>query len=80
MCGRLYTYIVYIQSVHREGLLHAQNILPADIGISRQTEGHSFGDNVISESVSVTSAIEDSTVLCSVFYDSCESMSNQPAL
>jgi hypothetical protein len=33
------------------GLLDVQNILSADIGISRQTEGHSFGDHLISESV-----------------------------
>jgi hypothetical protein len=49
--------------------------------ISRQTEGHSFGDHLIIESVSVTpsSVIEASIVLCSVSYDSSESMSNQPA-
>jgi hypothetical protein len=45
-----------------------QNILSADTGISRQTEGHSFGDHLISKSVSVTPSnmIEASTVLCSV--------------
>jgi hypothetical protein len=61
-------YIVYIESVHFAGLLHAQNILTADNGISQQTEGHSFGDHLISESVSVTpsSVIEASIVLCSV--------------
>jgi hypothetical protein len=47
-----------------------QNILSADAGISRQTEGHSFGDHLISESVSVTQSsmiTEASTVLCSLF-------------
>jgi hypothetical protein len=55
-------------SVHIAGLLDFQNILWADTGISRQTEGHSFGDHLISESVSVTpsSMIEASTELCSV--------------
>jgi hypothetical protein len=45
-----------------------QNILSADIGISRQTEGHSLGDHLISGSVSVTSSsvTEASIVLCSV--------------
>jgi hypothetical protein len=40
----------------------------ADTGITRQTEGHSFGDHLISQSVSVTqsSLIEVSIVLCSV--------------
>jgi hypothetical protein len=66
-------------SVHCAGLLDVQNILSADTGMSRQTEGHSFGDHLISETVSVTptSVIEASLVLCS---DSCELMSNQPAL
>jgi hypothetical protein len=55
-------------SVHCAGLLDVQNILSADIGISRQTEGYSFGDHLISETVSVkpSSVIEASTVLCSV--------------
>jgi hypothetical protein len=50
------------------GLLDVQNILSADTGIFRQTEGHSFGDHLISDSVSVTpaSVIEASIVLCSV--------------
>jgi hypothetical protein len=50
-------------------LLDVQNILSADTGIFRQTEGHSFGDHLISKSVSVTpsSVIEASIVLCSVF-------------
>jgi hypothetical protein len=57
-----------IQNVHCAGLLEVQNILLADTGISQQTEAHSFGDHLISESVSVTpsSATEASTVLCSV--------------
>jgi hypothetical protein len=48
-------------SVNCAGLLDVPNI-------SRQTEGHSFGDHLISESVSVTpsSVIEASVVLCSV--------------
>jgi hypothetical protein len=53
---------------HCVGLLDVQNILSADTGIFRQTEGHSFGDHLISESVSVTpsSVIEASIMLCSV--------------
>jgi hypothetical protein len=45
-----------------------QNILSAGTVIYRQTEGHLFGDHLISESVSVTpsSVIEASIVLCSV--------------
>jgi hypothetical protein len=40
----------------------------ADTGISRKTESHSFGDHLISESVSVTRSrvTEASVVLCSV--------------
>jgi hypothetical protein len=54
--------------VHCAGLLDVQNILSADTDISRQTGGHSFGDHLISESVSVTpwSVIEAYVVLCSV--------------
>jgi hypothetical protein len=39
-----------------------------DTGISRQTEGNSFGDHLISGSISVTpsSVIEAYIVLCSV--------------
>jgi hypothetical protein len=39
-----------------------------DSGISRQTEGYSFGDHLISESVSVMpqSVIEACIALCSV--------------
>jgi hypothetical protein len=53
---------IHIQSDHCAGLLDAQNILSADTDISRQTEGHSFGDLLISESVSVmpSSVIEAS--------------------
>jgi hypothetical protein len=45
-----------------------QNILTADTGIFRQTWSHSFGDHLISGSVSVTPSgvIEASIVLCSV--------------
>jgi hypothetical protein len=57
-----------IQRVHCAGLLDAQNISSADTGISRQTESHSFGDHLISGSVSITpsSVIKVSIVLCSV--------------
>jgi hypothetical protein len=51
-----------IQGVHFAGLLDVQNILSADTGISRQTEGHSFGNHLITPS----SVIEASIVLCSV--------------
>jgi hypothetical protein len=45
-----------------------EHIIGRHCGISRQTEGHSFGDHLISESVSATpsSVIEASVVLCSV--------------
>jgi hypothetical protein len=36
-----------LQSVHFAGSLDAQNILLADTGISRKTEGHLFGDHLI---------------------------------
>jgi hypothetical protein len=51
-----------------QGLLEVQNMLSADTGISRQTEGHLFGDHLNNESVSVmpSSVIEASIVLCSV--------------
>jgi hypothetical protein len=57
-----------LYSVHRAGLLDVQNMLSADTGIPWRTEGHSFGDKLICESVSVTpsSVTEASTVLCSV--------------
>jgi hypothetical protein len=57
-----------IQDVHFAGLLDVQNILMADTGIFRQTEGHSFSDHLVSGSVSVTpsSVIKASIVLCSV--------------
>jgi hypothetical protein len=59
---------VHIQSVHFARLLGVQNILSADSAISRQTEVHSFGYHLISGSVSVTpsSVIKASTVLCSL--------------
>jgi hypothetical protein len=49
-------------------LIRRPEHLTADTGISRQTDGHSFGDHLSSESVSVTpsSVIEASIVLCSV--------------
>jgi hypothetical protein len=57
-----------IWGVHFAGLLCVQNILYAETGISQQTEGHLFCNHLISESVSVTpsSVIEASIVLCSV--------------
>jgi hypothetical protein len=57
-----------LYGVHFAGLLDVQNILSTDIGIFRQTEGHSFGDHLISESISVTpsSEIQTSIVFCSV--------------
>jgi hypothetical protein len=61
--------IIYdVQGVHCAGLLDVHDILSADTGISRQTQDHSFGDHLSSESVSVTpsSVIEASIVLCSV--------------
>jgi hypothetical protein len=66
---KLHQFLIeQVYSVHCAGLLDIQNILSADTGISRQTESHSFGDHLISESVSVTpsSVIEASIVLCSV--------------
>jgi hypothetical protein len=66
--------------IYTEGwLIRFQNILSADTATSWQTEGNSFGDHLISDSLSVmpTSVIEASIVLC--LYDSCESVSNQPA-
>jgi hypothetical protein len=58
---------VYI-GVHFAGLLDAKNILSTGPVISLQAEGHSFGDHLISGSVSDTpsSVIEASIVLCSV--------------
>jgi hypothetical protein len=57
-----------ILGVHFAGSLDVQNILSADTGICRQTEGHSFGDDLVSGSVNVTpsSVIEPSIVLCYV--------------
>jgi hypothetical protein len=57
-----------IQGVYFTGSLDVQNILSADTDISRQTEGHSFGDRLISELVGVTpsNVTEASVVLCSV--------------
>jgi hypothetical protein len=45
-----------------------EHLICRHCGISRQIEGHSFGDHLISEFVSVTpwSVIEASIVLCSV--------------
>jgi hypothetical protein len=69
-----------IYGVHFAGLLDVKNILSADSGISWQTEGHSFGDDLISGSVNVTPSSVIELLLCSVLclYDSYASMSNQP--
>jgi hypothetical protein len=58
------------KSVHCAGLLDVQNILSADTGIFRQTEGNSFSDYLIIASVSGTpsSVIDASVVLCSVSF------------
>jgi hypothetical protein len=63
-----------IYSVHFAGLLDVHNILSADTGISWKTEGHSFGDYLISESVSVTPLSVIELLLCSILclYDSYE--------
>jgi hypothetical protein len=55
-------------TVHFAGLLDIQKLLSAGTGISWQTEGHSFGEHLISKSVSVMSSgvIEAFIVLCSV--------------
>jgi hypothetical protein len=55
----------------------AENIISADTDISQQIESHSFGDHLISGSVSVT---RSSVIEASSLYDSCVSMSDQPAL
>jgi hypothetical protein len=55
-------YFNALYTVHFGGLLDVQNILSADTGISRQTEGHSFSRSV---SITPSSLIEASIVLCS---------------
>jgi hypothetical protein len=65
-----------IQGVHFAELLVVQNILSADTGTSRQSEGHSFGDQSVLRH-RVLQKLLLSSVPC--LYDSCESMSNQPA-
>jgi hypothetical protein len=59
-----------------------EHLIGRHCGISRQTEGHSFGDRLISESVIVTpsSVIEASIVFCSVSLWLVWVMSNQPTL
>jgi hypothetical protein len=61
-------YETGLYSVFIVGLLDVQKILSTGTGISRQTEGNSLCDHLISKSVSVTpsSIIEASIVLCSV--------------
>jgi hypothetical protein len=60
--------MVYLKySFYCADLLDVQNSLLADTGISRQTEGNSFVDHLVSELVSTPpSVIEASIVLCSV--------------
>jgi hypothetical protein len=43
-----------LKGVHFADLLDVHNILSADTGISRKTEGNSFGDHLIIGLVSVT--------------------------
>jgi hypothetical protein len=59
--------IIYVYSVHCAGLLD-EHLIGRHCCISRQTEGHSFGDRLSSESVSVmpSNMIEASIVQCSV--------------
>jgi hypothetical protein len=81
-CSSTYHMHLNTQGVHLAGLLDVQNILSADTGNSWQTDGHSFGDHLISGSVGVASWSVIKLLLCSVvcLYDSCEkTMSNQPA-
>jgi hypothetical protein len=58
----------FVYNVHSAGLLDVHIVLSADTGISLQTEGHLFGDHLISGSVSIipSSVIEGSIVVCSV--------------
>jgi hypothetical protein len=64
----MHAFILKYRMYNFAGLLDTQNILSADTGISWKTEGHSFGDHLISGSVSVTpsSVIEVSSLLCYV--------------
>jgi hypothetical protein len=59
---------LYIECSSCRLIRRPEHLIGRHCGISRQTEGHSFGDHLISESVSVTpsSVIEASVVLCSV--------------
>jgi hypothetical protein len=64
-CKAIFRQQLY--SVHCAGLLDVQNILSADTGISRQTEGHSFGYHLISEGRSVLRhRVSQKFLLCSV--------------
>jgi hypothetical protein len=61
-----------IQSVHSAGLSNVQrspqNVVLGDCGIPRQTEDHSFGDHLISESVSVApSSVTEASFYCALF-------------
>jgi hypothetical protein len=61
-----------IPSAHCAGLLDvqgaSQNVLSADSGIPWKTEGHSFGDHLISESVSVApSSVTEASLYSALF-------------
>jgi hypothetical protein len=58
----------YIERSLRRLLRRPEHLIDRHCGISRQTEGHSFGDHLISESVSITpsSVIEAFIMLCYV--------------
>jgi hypothetical protein len=45
-CFQTVPCAVDIQDVQFAGVLDVQNILSADVGISRQTKGHSLGDHM----------------------------------
>jgi hypothetical protein len=61
-------YLPYIECSFCRLVRSPEHLIGRHCGISRQTEGHSFGDHLISESVSVkkSTVIEASFVLCSV--------------
>jgi hypothetical protein len=61
--------LIYMECSLCRLIRRPEHLISRHRGISSQTEGHSFGDHLISESVSVTpsSVIEASIVLCCVF-------------
>jgi hypothetical protein len=64
---------IYVECSLCRLIRHPEHLIGRHCGISCQTEGHSFGDHLISESVSVTvsSVTEASIVLCSVSKSAC---------